>query len=283
MVRYHGPYVDASGEQFYLPKKWHRFGDDQWKECDVNYSFKKNEMNGGDLIRNLRWLGNSGRLISKLMNEETPCNDDSNDDDEADGGLIGRGPPSFEEDRHIRRALPEMHSTLSNWTLHGQNLGKMLRNYRRQYRQLSSDHRRELGQFFNTTSVVLETIGSMTENSILRSVEFDKEDSNKIGGGIDNAPQPKLPPTDINISRYVAFFPDYQLDNGHIVKPNPTLNIFSTDYPPVPDAQKLRENPNLPVHDKEYSTDDNSTTDESIDFSSSDEENNSDNSEQSYV
>ena len=285
MVRYHGPYVDASGEQFYLPKKWHRFGDDQWKECDVNYSFKKNEMNGGDLIRNLHWLGNSGRLISKLMNEETPCNDDSNDDDdEADGGLIGCGPPSFEEDRHIRRALPEMHSTLSNWTLHGQNLGKMLRNYRRQYRQLSSDHCRELGQFFNTTSAVLDTIGSMTENSILRSVEFDKEDSNKIGGGIDNAPQLKLPPTDINISRYVAFFPDYQLDNGHIVKPNPTLDIFSTDYPPVPDAQKLRENPNLPVHDKEYSTDDNSTTDESIDFSSSsDEENNSDNSEQSYV
>ena len=286
MVQYHGPYVDSSGEQFYLPKKWHRFGDDQWKECDVNYSFKKNEMNGGDLIRNLRWLGNSGHLISKLMNEETPCNDDSNDDDddEADGGLIGCGPPrnSFEEDRHIRRALPEMHSMLSNWTLHGQNLGKMLRNYRRQYRQLSSDHRRELGQFFNTTSAVLDTIGNMTENSILRSVEFDK-DSNKIGSGINNAPQPKLPPTDINISRYVAFFPDYQLDNGHIVKPNPTLDIFSTDYPPVPDTQKLRENPNLPVHDKEYSTDDNSTTDESIDFSSSDEENNSDNSEQSYM
>ena len=210
--------MDASGEQFYLPKKWHRFGDDQWKECDVIYSFKKNEMNGGDLIRNLRWLGNSGSLISKLMNEETPqrCNDDSedNDDIEADDndGLIGRGPPrkrrnSFEEDRHIRHALPEMHSTLSNWTLHGQNLGKMLRNYRRQYRQLSSDHRRELGQFFNKTSAMLDTIGSMTENSILRSVEFDKEDNKRLfGSGIDNAPQPKLPPTDINISRYVAFF-----------------------------------------------------------------------------
>ena len=130
-------------------------------------------MNGGDLIRNLRLLGNSSSLISKLMNEETPqrCNDDSNDDIEADNddGLIGRGPSrnSFEEDRHIRRALPEMHSTLSNWTLHGQNLGKMLRNYRCQYRQLSSDHRRELGQFFNTTSAMLDTIGSMTENSIL--------------------------------------------------------------------------------------------------------------------
>ena len=137
-----------------------------------------------------------------------------------------------------------MHSTLSNWTLHGQNLGKMLRNYRHQYRQLSSDHHCELGQFFNTTSAVLDTIGSMTENSILRSVEFDKEDNSKkrlFSGGIDNAPQSKLPPTDINISRYVAFFPDYQLDNGHVVKPNPTLSlaIFSMDYPPVPDTQKL--------------------------------------------
>ena len=100
-----------------------------------------------------------------------------------------------------------MHSMLSSWTLHGQNLGKMLRNYRRQYRQLSADHRRELGQFFNTASAVLDMIGSMTENSILRSVEFDKEDNKRLfGSGIDNAPQPKLPPTDINISRYVAFF-----------------------------------------------------------------------------
>ena len=233
------------------------------------------------------------------MNEESSSrppqrNDNIEADDEADyDGLIGGGPPrkrrnegSFEEDRHIRHALPEMHSTLSNWTLHGQNLGKMLRNYRRQYRQLSSDHRPELGQFFNTTSAVLDTIGSMAENSILQSVEFDKEDKKKrlFGSGIDNAPQPKLPPTYINISRYVVFFPDYQLDNGHVVKPNPTLGsaIFSIDYPPVPDAQKLRENPNLPVHDKEYSTDDNSTTDESIDFSD-DEENNSHDNEQLRV
>ena len=102
-------------------------------------------MNGRDLIRNLRWLCNSGSLISKLMNEESSnrppqrCNDNSEDndddieaDDNDDDGLIGRGPQRkrrnegscFEEDRHIRRALPEMHSTLSNWTLHGQNLGR---------------------------------------------------------------------------------------------------------------------------------------------------------------
>ena len=202
--------MDASGEQFYLPKKWHQFGNDQWKECNINYSFKKNEMNGGDLIRNLHWLSNSGSLILKLMNEETPqrCNDDSEDNDDIDAddndALIGRGPPrkrrnSFEEDRHIPRALPKMHSMLSNWTLHGQNLGKMLRNYRHQYRQLSSDHPRELGQFFNTTSAVLDMIGSMTENSILRSVEFDKEDNKRLfKSGIDNAPsQNYFPQTSI--------------------------------------------------------------------------------------
>ena len=32
---------------------------------------------------------------------------------------------------------------------------------------------------------------------------------------MDNAPQPKIPPTDINLLRYVAFFPNYQLDNGN--------------------------------------------------------------------
>ena len=47
--------------------------------CDVNYEFKKDEMCGMDLIKNLRWLGKSNQLM-KLVN-----NDDSSDefDDEA--------------------------------------------------------------------------------------------------------------------------------------------------------------------------------------------------------
>ena len=210
--------------------------------------------------------------------------------------MVGRGVPfcrkgrdSFQEDRNIRRALPEIDNTLSNWTLHGQNLGKMLRNYKRQYRNLPSDHHRELGHFFNTTSAVLDTIGSMTENSILRSVHFfDKEPTTLTGGGMDNAPQPKILPTDINLSRYVAFFPDYQLDNGNVLKPNPTFGvaIFSSDYPPYPDAQKLHENSALPMEDKEYSMDNNSTTDESVAFSSDNDDGESssiDSSEKSYV
>ena len=125
----------------------------------------------------------------------------------------------FEDNRCLRRAMPEMNNTLCNWTLHGQNLGDMLRNYKKQYRNLRTDHRRELGHFFNTTSAILDTIDSMTENAILRSVKFDNESRRFVlGGGNENAPQPKLPPTDANLSRYVAFFPDYQLDNGHMLE-----------------------------------------------------------------
>ena len=181
-----------------------------------------------------------------------------------------------------------MDNTLSNWTLHVQNLGKMLRNYKRQYRNLPSDHCRELGHFFNTTSAVLDTISSMTENSILCSVQFDnnKEPTSTTltGDRMDNAPQPKIPPTDINLSKYVAFFPDYQLDNGNVLKPNPTFGaaIFLPDYALYPNAQKLHENSALPVEDKEYCMDDNSTTYESVVFSSDDGESSSD-SEKSYV
>ena len=41
---------------------------------------------------------------------------------------------------------------------------------------------------------------------------------------------------------------------------------------PYPDSVKLQQNTNLPNVDKKYSTDDNSSTDESISFSSDDEE-----------
>ena len=118
--------------------------------------------------------------------------------------------------------MPEMEGMLGNCTLHGQNLGTMPKNYKRQYRHLPPNHRRELGQFFNTTLTVLDTTGSMTENAILQLVQFDSGGKNHDSGGLtgrgmDNAPQPKLPPTKYSLSRYVAFFPDYQLDNGNVL------------------------------------------------------------------
>ena len=109
--------------------------------------------------------------------------------------------------------MPKMGNTLGNWTLHGQNLGNMLKNYKRQYRHLPPDHRRELGQFFNMTSAVLDTLGSMTENSILRSVQFNNHPAGLRG--VDNVPQPTLPPTEYTLSRYVAFF--FQTTNWTMV------------------------------------------------------------------
>ena len=75
-----------------------------------------------------------------------------------------------------------MNNTLSNWTLHSQNLGDMLRNYRQQYRHLRADQWKELGHFFNTASNMLDTIGRMTESAILRLVKYNDDDDNGGGG-----------------------------------------------------------------------------------------------------
>ena len=79
------------------------------------------------------------------------------------------------------------------------------------------------------------------------------------------------PPTKYNLSRYVAFFPDYQLNNGNMLRTTSDDDIFSTDYPPCPDGLKLRENPEIPNHDKAYSTNNNSSTEDSLSFSSSED------------
>ena len=231
-------------------------------------------------------------------------NDDECDNEEYDDGdylvqrndsaLIGGGSKQprkrqcndasykFEEERNIQRAMPEMEGMLANWTLHGQNLRTMLKNYKRQYRHLPPNYRRELSQFFNTTSTVLDTIGSMTKNAILQLVQFDSGGGNNhdggglTGRGMDNSPQPKLPPTKCNLLRYVAFFLDYQLDNGNVLQINDIDDIFSTDYPPCPDRLKLCENPKIPNHDKVYSTDNNSSTEDSLSLSSSEDNNEDD-------
>ena len=127
-------------------------------------------------MKNLQWLRSIWSLKAQLDDE---VNDDHDEDAEEQSDLIGGGGPQrkrqhcndasykFEEERNIGRAMPEMEGTLGNWTLQGQNLRTMLKNYKRQYRHLPPNHRRELGQFFNTTSTVFDTIGSMVENAIL--------------------------------------------------------------------------------------------------------------------
>ena len=75
-----------------------------------------------------------------------------------------------------------MNNTLSNWTLHSQNLGSMMANYQAQCRNMTKKQWNELAHFFKTTSNILDTIGSMTENTISRSVKFDKD---LVGGSIE--------------------------------------------------------------------------------------------------
>ena len=154
----------------------------------------------------------------------------------------------------LRRAFPEMSNTLSNWTLHRQNLGAMLSNYHSQCRNMKRSQRRELAHFFNTTSNILDTIGSMTENTILRSVEFNKGELK--GGGVfgndkkrlNNKPPPALFPNAENLSRYMAIFPGHSLDNRHVlvIEPNVGEKLFTSEYPNYPELVVLRSNPNLP-------------------------------------
>ena len=111
-------------------------------------------MKGGDLMRNLQWLGQFGRLRT-LLDDDNEVNDNNDEDAEEQSDLIGGGGPQrkrlndasykFEEERNIQRVMPEMEGMLGNWMLHGQNLGTMLKNYKRQCRHLPPNHRRELG------------------------------------------------------------------------------------------------------------------------------------------
>ena len=91
-------------------------------------------------------IGKGSSPPQSISSDQDECDNDNADDaDDADKGygqdndLVRCGVPSrrfcrkrdsFKEDRNIRRALPEMDNTLSNWTLHGKNLRKMLRNYK---------------------------------------------------------------------------------------------------------------------------------------------------------
>ena len=186
----------------------------------MDYIFD-NEMSGTSLIKRLNWIGRTNDLMNKFSSMQNDDDDDDDNDDDEQGNedgdqyvappstkkkrrtkerlLLGRGVKEIEEEeeipdeRELRRAFPEMSTTLSNWTLHGQNLGSMLSNYRRQCRNMKKGQRRELAHFFNTASNILDTIGSMTENTILRSVEFDKGGCvNLKGGGLNNKTAPSF-------------------------------------------------------------------------------------------
>ena len=161
------------------------------------------------------------------------------------------------DERDLRRALLNMENTLKNWTLHGQNLRKMVTNYCDQCRSMGKKQHTQLAYFFNTASNILDTIGSMTENTIINSVKFDKSKNLKGGSlfGNDysakvlrNKPPPALFPTRPNLDKYRAVFPGLDFNPGHVLEvENDNENMFMSDYPKYPESHVLAENPNLPM------------------------------------
>ena len=105
----------------------------------------------------------------------------------------------------------------------------------------------------------------MTENTILRSVKFDKD---LVGGSmekkkaISNKPPVSLFLTQENLSKYAAVFPGYSIDQGNMLDIGKHMSdkIFSADYPQYPLLKSLMVNPALPVEEKFYSTDNDEST-----------------------
>ena len=95
VINYHGPYVDSSGEKFYLPRKWtlcpttdRKTTQRRYKECGINYSFKPDEMKGSDLMRNLQWLGQFGGHLRTLLDDDDEVNDNNDEDAEEQSDLM---------------------------------------------------------------------------------------------------------------------------------------------------------------------------------------------------
>ena len=108
-------------------------------------------------------------------------------------------------------------------------------------------------KLFNTASNVLDTIGSMTENTILNSAQFVKGSRALKGGSsiehtgsdMSNPPPINLVPTPLNMMRYTARYEDRSSDRNVII-PGRTYNelMYSRDFPIYPTGVQLRHNPN---------------------------------------
>ena len=177
----------------------------------------------------------------------------------------------FLSERNLRRALPEMSQTLRNWTMHGQNLGHMVDEYKRKSRTMPVKDRLRIGNFFNTVSSVLDMIGSMTENTILNSVQFVKGGGGLRGGSsiertgtdMSNPPPIQLAPTPLNMMRYLARYED-RLSDRNVIIPGQTYNqlMYSGDFPVYPTGVQLRHNPNKENVDFAYDSDAGNTSED---------------------
>ena len=247
-IQYHGPYTDASGQRFFLPQKLinnHVQG--------VEYDFSE-DLDGNKLMNNLSWLGRGGDIMDLVGRQQE-------DDDESwyppPRKIIGGGGGDDDEEfflseRSLRKALPEISQTLSNWTVHGQNLGHMVDEYKRKSRTMPVKKRLQIGNFFNMASNVLDTIGSMTENTILNFVQFVEKKGGGLRGGssiertgsdMSNPPPIHLAPTPLNMMRYSARYEDR---DRNVVIPPETYSkwMYSRNFPVYPTGVQLRHNPN---------------------------------------
>ena len=273
-IHYHGPYTDAFGQRFFLPQKLvnnHMQG--------VDYDFSE-DLDGDKLINNLSWLGRGGDIMDLVCQQQQEDNDEEDEDEESsyppsqkkarksvivDGGTTTSGDEEFLSERSLRRALPEISQTLRNWTVHSQNLGHMVDEYKRKSRTMPVKKRLQIGNFFNTASNVLDTIGSMTENTILNSVQFVKGGGTLLRGGssiertgsdMSNPPPIHLAPTPLNMTCYSARYEDRSSDRNVII-PGQTYNelMYSGDFPVYPTGVQLRHNPNKENVDFAYDSD----------------------------
>ena len=263
-VQYHGPYTDGSGQKFYLPRKLVNN-----KLQSVDYRFENDDdMDGDRLVTNLSWLGRSGELM-KMVADNEDDEDDEDDEDSTYPGtrkrrkVIGGGATTaimasedtdYMSERSLRKALPDISQIMRNWTVHGQNLGDVVDSYVRNSRTMPIKKRLKIGNFLNTASNVLDTIGSMTENTIINSVQFRR--GGVRGGGIighqgthsQNYPPSvllkDLPTTEDNVSRYTARYVDRSVDRNVIV-PGETFNeiMYSGQFPVHPQGVQLAHNP----------------------------------------
>ena len=121
------------------------------------------------MVQKFKWLGDSNDLIKKISSlrhseEEEELVNETDDDEEGgedeydeDEGdyhrkkrkkrLMGRGAITkkrkqevISDECDLHHALPNMENTLKNWTLHGQNLAKMVTNYHDQCRSMGKNN-----------------------------------------------------------------------------------------------------------------------------------------------
>ena len=265
-VQYHGPYTDGSGQKFYLPRKIVNN-----KLQSVDYRFEDDDdMDGDRLVTNLSWLGRSGELMKMVADNNVDDDEDEDDEDSTyptgtkkrrkviggGGAIMASEDNDYMSERSLRKALPDISQIMRNWTVHGQNLGDVVDSYVKHSRTMPIKKRLKIGNFLNTASNVLDTIGSMTENTIINSVQFQRRGRSLRGGGIighqgthsQNYPPSvllkDLPATEDNVSRYTARYVDRSIDRNVIV-PGETFNeiMYSGQFPVHPQGVQLAHNP----------------------------------------